>query len=47
MAKVEESSSVSATELARALIEALQKNTVTRGETKAVAFNSPSPTRNW
>lgn len=40
-AKDEKQSSVSATELAQALIEALQKNTVNRGAPRVVIPGSP------
>ena len=40
-AKGEKPSSVSATELAQALIEALQKNTVNRGVPRTVIAGSP------
>jgi hypothetical protein len=39
LSPVEENKSVSATELARALIEALQQNTATRGKTRVVTSN--------
>jgi hypothetical protein len=40
--KDEKQSSVSATELAQALIEALQKNTVTRGVARAIIEDTPA-----
>jgi cell fate (sporulation/competence/biofilm development) regulator YlbF (YheA/YmcA/DUF963 family) len=40
--KDEKQSPVSATELAQALIEALQKNTVSRGVARAVNTNTPA-----
>jgi hypothetical protein len=40
-AKEEPQASVSATELARAFVEALQQNTATRSQISAVAFGTP------